>query len=204
MNVKGLSIQDVMNIGWDEINKLNPKDLKQLTSRLVSASNKRIRALQKADAQKVMFSFALQKSEKMGRQFSIRGKDVNQIKQEFRLMKDFLSMQTSTVKGAKSYTRSVMERTGQYTEGESLNWSNRTWKKYWKTYRMFDETHHGTYKKGDSDRIQQMLTEIMDSGDKRLSSHTFEERLEDAYNRLYEEQQEMDDIDSYFDLGGEE
>ena len=97
MNVKGLSIQDVMNIGWDEINKLNPKDLKQLTSRLVSASNKRIRALQKADAQKVMFSFALQKSEKMGRQFSIRGKDVNQIKQEFRLMKDFLSMQTSTV-----------------------------------------------------------------------------------------------------------
>ena len=201
MNVKGLSIQDVMNMSWDEINKLNSKDLKQLTSRLVSASNKRIRALQKADPQKVLFSYALSKAKHMGRQFSIRGKDVKQIKQEFRLMKDFLNMKTSTVTGAKKHTLSMKIRTHAITDSESLNWSSRTWEKYWEVYRRFEENHHGTFKKGDSDRIQQLLTEIMKESDKRRSTHTFQERIEEEYAKIYEEHQDMDD---FFDLGGEE
>lgn len=184
MNVNGLSIIDIMNMSWDDLNKLDLKDLKQVTSRLVSASNKRIRRL--AKTKRGTSSFAYQSVENRGRKFSVRGKDTNAVKQEFKLAKNFLNMKTSTVKGWKEYRESVEERTGYATEGESLNWSEKTWKKYWKVYRRFTEGHGGEYKKGDSDRIQQMLTAIMESNDKRRSADTFQKMIEDEYKTMYE------------------
>ena len=45
MNVKGLKVKDIMNIDLDTFNNLNESELRAITSRLVSASNKRIRRL---------------------------------------------------------------------------------------------------------------------------------------------------------------
>lgn len=199
MNVKGLSIQNIMEMSWDEINQLSAKDLKSVTSRLVSASNKRIKRL--ASAKTGKSSFAYQTVEERGRKFSVRGKDTNALRQEFKLSKNFLNMKTSTVKGWKKYRANVEERTGYATSGESLEWSDRTWSKYWKVYRRFEETHGGTFKKGDSDRIQQMLTEIMQSNDKRRSADTFSQMIEDEYADIYESEDEEDfDIDDAFEL----
>lgn len=197
MNVKGLKISDIVSMDWEQLNKLSTSDLKSLTNRLVSASNKRIRRLEKTERGKS--SFAYQSVEERGRKFSTRGKNVNQLKQEFKLAKQFLGYKTSTVKGWKEYRTKVEQRTGYATEGESVNWSERTWSKYWKVYRRFEETHGGTYKKGDSDRIQQMLTEIMKSSDKRKSADSFQKMIEDEYQDMYESE-EYDDIDDYFDL----
>ena len=197
MNVKGLKISDITSMDWEQLNKLSAQDLKSLTNRLVSASNKRIRRLEKTERGKS--SFAYQSVEERGRKFSTRGKNVNQLKQEFKLAKQFLGYKTSTVKGWKEYRTKVEQRTGYATEGESVNWSERTWSKYWKVYRRFEETHGGTYKKGDSDRIQQMLTEIMKSSDKRKSADSFQKMIEDEYQDMYESE-EYDDIDDYFDL----
>ena len=197
MNVKGLKISDIVSMDWEQLNKLSSSDLKSLTNRLVSASNKRIRRLEKTERGKS--SFAYQSIEERGRKFSTRGKNVNQLKQEFKLAKQFLGYKTSTVKGWKEYRTKVEQRTGYATEGESVNWSERTWSKYWKVYRRFEETHGGTYKKGDSDRIQQMLTEIMKSSDKRKSADSFQKMIEDEYQDMYESE-EYDDIDDYFDL----
>ena len=199
MNVKGLSIQNIMDMSWDEINQLSAKDLKSVTSRLVSASNKRIKRL--ASTKTGKSSFAYQTVEERGRKFSVRGKDTNALRQEFKLSKNFLNMKTSTVKGWKKYRANVEERTGYATGGESLEWSDRTWSKYWKVYRRFEETHGGTFKKGDSDRIQQMLTEIMQSNDKRRSADTFSQMIEDEYADIYESEDEEDfDIDDAFEL----
>lgn len=197
MNVNGLSINDIMGMSWDDLNKLDVRDLKQVTSRLVSAANKRVRRLSKTE--RGTSSFAYQTVENRGRNFSVRGKDTNAVRQEFSLAKNFLRMKTSTVKGWKEYRESVESRTGYATSGESLNWSERTWKKYWKVYRRFTETHGGTYKKGDSDRIQQMLTEIMESNDKRRSADTFQRMIEDEYQSMYESQDDFD-IEDAFDL----
>ena len=188
-----------MEMSWDEINQLSAKDLKSVKSRLVSASNKRIKRL--ASTKTGKSSFAYQTVEERGRKFSVRGKDTNALRQEFKLSKNFLNMKTSTVKGWKKYRANVEERTGYATSGESLEWSDRTWSKYWKVYRRFEETHGGTFKKGDSDRIQQMLTEIMQSNDKRRSADTFSQMIEDEYADIYESEDEEDfDIDDAFEL----
>lgn len=198
MNVKGLKISDIMNMDWDTLNKLNKEDLKSITSRLVSASNKRVKRL--AETPRGKSSFAYQSVEERGRKFSVRGMDTNQLKNEFSRAKRFLNMKTSTVKGWKEYRKNVETRTGYATEGESYNWSERTWSKYWIVYRKFTENYGGTYKKGDSDRIQQMLTEIMASNDKRRSADTFRRMIEDEYKSMYEENQEDYDTDDYFDI----
>lgn len=182
MDVKGLSINDIMNLSWERLNKLSEKELKQVTSRLVSASNKRLRRLEHTTRGKS--SFAYQTVKDRGRDFSVRGKNINQTKQEFKLAKQFLNYKTSTVKGWKVYRENVEERTGYATEGESLNWSERTWKKYWLVYRRFTETYGGTYRRGDSNRIQKMLTEIMESNDKRRKADTFQEMIEDKYKEI--------------------
>ena len=198
MNVKGMKISDIINMDWEQLNRLSGKELKQLTSRLVSASNKRIRRLEKTTRGKS--SFAYQTVEERGRMFSVRGKDTNQIKQEFKLSSNFLKMKTSTVKGWKKYREQLEERTASATSGESMDWSDKTWSKYWKVYRRFEEQHGGTFKKGDSDRIQRMLRSIMESSDKRKSADSFQRMIEDEYNDMYESDDYDEDDEDYFEL----
>lgn len=199
MNLKGLTIQDIMNLSWEQINTMGDVELKQITSRLVSASNKRIRRLEKSTRGKS--SFAYQTVEDRGRMFSVRGKNTNQVRQEFKLAKNFLNMKTSTVTGWKKYRKETEDRLVSATDGESLNWKDGTWKKFWKVYRRFEEVHGGTYKKGDSDRIQKMLTEIMNSNDKRKSADSFQRMLDDEYESMLEINWEDDEeIADAFDL----
>ena len=48
MDVKGLSIQDIIDMDWRDINRLNEKELRELSMRLNSAANKRLRRLEKS------------------------------------------------------------------------------------------------------------------------------------------------------------
>ena len=197
MNVKGLKLDTILNMDWEQLNSLSESEMKQITSRLVSASNKRIRRLEQTTMG--TSSFAYQKVESRGKKFSVRGKNLNQVKQEFKLAKQFLQYKTSTVSGWKKYRSKMEKRVSGETYGESQQWKDATWKKFWKVYRRFEETNGGTFKKGDSDRIQQMLHEIFTDEDKRHSIDYFSDVLDEKYNELYEEETE-DDIDDYFDI----
>ncbi len=196
MNVKGLSIQDIIKMDWDTLNKLSSKEIKQVTSRLVSASNKRIRRLGKTETGRM--SFAYQKIEERGRMFSVKDKNTNQVRQEFALAKQFLQYKTSTMKGWNKYRKDTEKRIGYISNGESLDWSNDTWKKYWKLFRMFEENHGGLItKKGtggkfDSDKIQQMITELMDND---LSTDSLQVAIENKFNEIYEQDVDSDGIE---------
>ena len=48
MDVKGLCIQDIIDMDWRDINRLNEKELRELSMRLNSAANKRLRRLEKS------------------------------------------------------------------------------------------------------------------------------------------------------------
>ena len=189
MNVKGLKLDSILNMNWDDINKLSRTELAQLTSRVVSVANKRIVRLEKTKLGKQ--SFAYQTYKEQGRKFSVRGKNTNQIKNELSNAMRFVRMKTSTVKGWTEYREQMEKRLSDATDGESINWSNRTWSKYWKVYRRFEESHGGKFKKGDSDRFQQFIYEMFSSGDKRRSADYFQQRVNDAYeNGLYEKSME--------------
>lgn len=109
-DVTGLSIKDIMDIDLDKFNKLSERELKQITSRLVSAANKRIRSFEKKD-----ISSPAVRSLGVNNRFSVKltGVDktqrVNTIKHEFARARRFLIAKTSTLKGYKQYQKDVKE-----------------------------------------------------------------------------------------------
>lgn len=100
MDVTGLSIQDILNMDADDLARMNKKDLKSITNRLVSASNKRIHRLEKSTlGQKAP---AYESFKRYGKKvFSVKGKNRNDTLKEFARAKRFLKLKTSTLSGWK-------------------------------------------------------------------------------------------------------
>lgn len=86
------------------------KKLRSEARRLVSMANKRLRRLEE---QNLINSPAYKKWVEDGAQkFSVKGKSMEELKQEVARMNDFLNKQTSTVKGAKQYFKNVAREVG--------------------------------------------------------------------------------------------
>lgn len=169
-----MSIQDIIDIDIDDILKMDKSELKKVTSRLVSASNKRLRRLKADKTNMGIYSPSYRKN-----QFSVKGLNRNQTLSQFKAMKNFLTAKTSTLKGWKMYRREVEIRLG----GKLPKNMER---KYWRVYRKFAESNFGGLKaieKG-SERMQRYIREqyvdkkIHDEGDLLKSA---ERKLTELY-----------------------
>lgn len=115
MDIKGLSIQDIIDMDWRDINRLSEGELKQLSMRLNSAANKRLRRLEQSG--QAEWSSAYSHIQKSGGDFSIKGKETKaQIKSEIQRASIFLTAKTSTVAGTKNYKKSIMSLFGEDTK----------------------------------------------------------------------------------------
>jgi hypothetical protein len=86
------------------------RKLRAEARRLVSMANKRLRRLEQ---QNLINSPAYKKwVEDGGQKFSVKGKNIDEVKQEIARMNDFLKKQTSTVRGAKQYFKNVAKEVG--------------------------------------------------------------------------------------------
>lgn len=86
------------------------RKLREEARRLVSMANKRLRRLEE---QNLIDSPAYKQWVEDGAQkFSVKGKSMEEVKQEIGRMNDFLHKQTSTVKGAKEYFKNVAKEVG--------------------------------------------------------------------------------------------
>ena len=86
------------------------KQLRREASRLVSLANKRLKRIEQ---QGLIESPAYKKFiEDGGQKFGIRGKTMEEVKQEVARMNDFIKKQTSTVTGTKKYLTNVAKSVG--------------------------------------------------------------------------------------------
>ncbi len=86
------------------------RKLRAEARRLVSMANKRLRRLEQ---QNLINSPAYKKwVEEGGQKFSVKGKSMEEVKQEVARMNNFLKMQTSTVRGSKQYFKNVAKEVG--------------------------------------------------------------------------------------------
>ena len=100
MDIKGLSIQDIIDMDWKDISRLNTQELKQLSMRLNSAANKRLRRLEQSGQSK--WSPAYAHIKKSGGDFSVKGKDTKkELKAEIQRASDFIRAKTSTAELSK-------------------------------------------------------------------------------------------------------
>lgn len=189
MNIKGLSIDDIMNLDPQELSKLTRSELAKITSRLVSASNKRIRRLAKTELGQSSPAYIGRK----GKPFSVKGKGVNELRNEFKNLKNFLGYKTSTAKGWKEVRLDVEKRLGG-----SLD--KTTSKKFWETYRRLQETNagaildkkHRKQTRNTSDRIQKKLYNVMKK-DWNISMDDALDIMQKKINKIYESEQNQED-----------
>jgi len=86
------------------------KKLSKEASRLASMANKRIERLERND---LTDSPAFKAWERGGRiRFSVKGKSYNELQREFWRLKNFLSAETSTVRGAINVLKDIADNTG--------------------------------------------------------------------------------------------
>lgn len=95
--VEGKSIQQLMRLRASTVNSMNKEDLRRVVSRLASAANKRARRMEA----KGITTPATRQMEKEGGKFSVKGKDVNELRHEYRRVRKFLRNKTSTISGYK-------------------------------------------------------------------------------------------------------
>ena len=99
---KQMSVNAILDIDFNVFNALNEKQLRKLTTQLVSAANKRFVALEKRNMEKISPAYRAQK-ERGKTHFTVKGQNYNQLKSTFMEVKHWLEMQTSTISGTKKY-----------------------------------------------------------------------------------------------------
>ena len=94
-----MRMNDIMGMSWDDINKLSLSDLRKATRTLADVANKRYQRLQNQKNPLRATQAQRQMTESGGR-ITTKGKNINQLRNELGRARAFLSMKTSTVKGA--------------------------------------------------------------------------------------------------------
>ena len=104
-DVTGKSIRDIMNIAEGDFLSLTEKEQKAVTSRLVSAANKRVRRFVKSVGEVNLKSYTSEGK------FSVKGKTKKggELAHEFNRVKEFLSRKTSSIRGYKQFKKKLNE-----------------------------------------------------------------------------------------------
>ena len=202
MKVKGLSIQQIMNIDLNTFNSLKESDLRHITSRLVSAGNKRIRRLEKLDINSPAYqSLGDNKrfSTKLDENVSVQQR-VNRLRQEFSRIRSFLTAKTSTSRGYNKFKKETYSRLSR-----ELNMSEKTIKKNLDIDRLF-KLHHELQQLGvvesyrgskGSLQARNMIADIL-IAKPDITDDELKEYFKNAYDVEYENK-ELQDIEDETD-----
>jgi hypothetical protein len=105
--LKGLSINDLLDIDPDTLQHMNRSEMRQVVQRLSDAANKRLRRLENA-------GYKRGRLEGEGtiagtKKFSTMGKSVGQLHREYGRLRDFLESPTSTLRGRRKVEKRARE-----------------------------------------------------------------------------------------------
>lgn len=146
--VSGKSVTDLMNLDKSTLNNLTPKELRQVTSRLVSAVNKRIRRLEtyahaKGDVD-VPSLIALNKKQS-STQFSIKGVEDKDILSIYSDIKDFMGYKTSSITGLKKVQKDISQKISDISQTDYNELSEDEKNKIWMTYAQIVEPNKAIF-----------------------------------------------------------
>lgn len=182
IKVGGLSIKDIMNIPMGELSTYSLTDIKNLTSRLVSAGNKRARRfIAKYGANSIKLKSYTSKGK-----FSVKGiKTTKEALEEFERVSEFLSRKTSSIKGMKQFQKQIESPAKYYSEKYQDK----------KPYKSFDDEEFEV----SEGNVWQTLDDMIDSNRDLFEKQTVYE-LHDVVKDYMEEKE----VESSKDLNNED
>lgn len=193
-------IEALLNLDIGDVQRMSRKELASVVSQLASAANKRLTRLELSETGTL--SPAYQQATKRAERFSVAGKNVNQLRNEYKHVAQFLKRSTSSVSGWNKVRKKTHERIGgKFKTAEQE-------KRFWEAYRKLERGHYSDVMGYGSTETQRMLRREYDTG------KSDEEIMEAMMNRLDEEyeaaqtemREEFDDYDTgdFFTIGEDE
>ena len=169
-----MNLNQMMNLSQREIERMSRRELAKVVSGMRSVARKRIERIEKNE----IYTPAYTNIIASGGIPPVKGMDVVALRNEYKRYKHFLSLKTSTVKGAKQYEK--VNRTN-FEKITGKKWSQENIKPLWA---LLDELREdGTVT---SQNYRQALNYMVDFVDENPDA-TKEEILEHARGRLQEE-----------------
>lgn len=198
--VSGLSINDILTMDFDKWERLNAKELRQITSRLASAANKRITNFQKTGED----SPALTDVMESGGKFSVRGKNLGELRKEFTRAKGFLEQKTSTVTEWRKVRSKTISTLGKKY---GIKVSKEQFDKFFKVYNKLRKEDHSIADRQMRYAVFAKLSEtVTDDPEKSIDELTVDmmERLTEIYEENMETVRDDNGVSSFFDNGSSE
>lgn len=194
------SINELLNLDITDVQKMTRQELAKVVTQLNSAANKRLKRLELID--RGTLSPAYQKATERAQRFSVKGKDLNALRNEYKAVSSFLGAKSSSVGGWHKIRKQTHERIGGEFKTEAQE------KKFWKAYRRMEKQEYGAVNIVGSDEAQRLLhREVTDhSKDGRRSiSEIIDatiQKLDEEYERMQSEDE--DEYDDFFTMDGED
>lgn len=192
--LSGVSVNQLLNIGATELKGYDRDNLSRIVTKLNSAANKRLTRLEKEGYN----TPAMRKNHvDKGERFSVKNKNLKQLRAEYIHVSSFLKDNTSTVKGYKSFLHTLKNKfnekgvkIGGGTEKEIQDFIDQETKIYdWlKERNPFIE--ESGYKYEAMLRISEMVEK------KNLSEQAIKRRMNQWAKKVYKEEQRKNSIDT--------
>ena len=106
VNLTGKSVNDLVHLSATEIKGYDRDNLAKIVTKLDSAANKRLVRLEKAG-----YSTPAMRAAKIdnGQRFSVKGKNLKQLRAQYIQVSNFLKSETSTKKGYKRFLKNIQK-----------------------------------------------------------------------------------------------
>lgn len=176
--VSGMSVQDVLNMDINIFSSLNLSDMRKVVGRLVSAGNKRIRTFERAGED----SPALRYINKSGGKFSTKGKNLNELREEYARAKGFFQSKTGTL---KDWIK-VKEETVKSLEKEGIGLITSDFDKFWRSYEKLKELSPDVASKSMKYEALKEISTLIDTKPE-MSIDDIATKLKKQMDKLYEE-----------------
>ncbi len=184
-----MRIEDILDLEPGELMKLDRPQLAKIVSQMSSVANKRVSRLKKSGVQ----SQALENVNRGGGSFGVRGKNINQLRSEYKRARGFLQSKSSTVKGAKAVNKRIEEQIGGSLTPAQF-------KDFWGAYNRLEELEPNFLREYGSEQMQRFLRNELEENNLSLDE-LLQSGLEEI-QRQYEENTEsmFDDLGEFFEI----
>lgn len=204
INLSGLSIDQLVNIGATELKGYDRDNLARIVTKLDSAANKRLVRLEKGG-----YNTPAMRSTKMSRgdRFSVKGKNLKELRAQYIQVSNFLKSETSTVKGYKKFLKRIkksFENKGVKIGGSSAKDVEDFLDKETRIYDWLKERNPLIEESGYKYEAMMRISEFVNKSD--LSESAIKRRMSRWLKKTYEEEQKRHSIDTsnFFDITEED
>lgn len=173
MNIQKMSLKSLTDLSERELSSLSHNELSKVVSRLSQVANKRLTRLSKSD----VFSSAYEGFRRRGEgKFTTKNKTDFDLKKEFLRVKDFLNMETSTIHGAQSVRREVIQK---LKKEHNIKITNKQYNDFFKVYERLKEVDSTVSNKLMKYNVFEEISNVLDDSN-------IDETVDEMRNRLTE------------------